>query len=124
MSDRIHWTNHRSVKILVNNYHGLQGEALLEQIDLCVEYIQASGRKDILLLVDVTDVEVSMEGWLRFAGASKQIKGFCKRVAVIGLTPVKANILNAINGVVGLGAKGIKDEQRAKNWLTGRDSAD
>ncbi len=117
MSERIRWLNHKGVKILLNDYNGLEGENLLKQIDISVLYINQTKKDDLLLLIDILNIEVSKESQLKFAEAGKQIKKQCKKIAVIGLTPVKRNIVNIINKITGLGAVGMKTEIMAKNWL-------
>ncbi len=118
MSARIRWINHKGVKILVNDYNGLQGKNLLKQIDLCVLFIKQTKKNDILLLIDILNVEVSKESQIKFAGAAKQVKEHCKKVAIIGLTPVKRTIINTINKITGLGGICMKNDIMAKNWLT------
>ena len=117
MAQRIRWINHRGVRILVNDYNGLLGKKLIEQIDLCVLFIKQSKKNDILLLIDVYNVEVSKESQLKFAEAAKQVKEYCNKIAIIGLTPVKRNIVTIINKITGLGAVGMKTDIIAKNWL-------
>lgn len=117
MAERIRWINHKGIKILINDYNGLQGNGLLKQIELCVLYIKQAKKNDILLLIDVLNTEVSKESQLKFAEAAKQIKEHCTKVAIIGLTPVKRTIVNVINKVTGLGAVGMKSDIIAKNWL-------
>ena len=117
MDYRIRWITHKGKKILVNDYHGMEGKNLLAQIDTCVLYIKKSKQKDIFLLVNVEHVEVSTASQLKFAEAAKHIKTYCKKTAVIGLTPIKRKIVNAINAITGLGAKGFQTDIEAKNWL-------
>lgn len=117
MDKRIKWTSHKGVKILMNDYQGLQGKMLLNQVDACVYFITKSETKDILLLVNIENAEVSKASMIKFTEASKQIKHSCKKIALIGLTPIKRKITNIINTVTGLGAIGFKTEFEAKNWL-------
>lgn len=117
MDSIIRWINHKGAKILVNDYHGLQGQNLINNIDACVHFVIKSKEKEIFLLINVEKTEVSVESQLKFASGAKQIKGHCKKIAVIGLTPVKRNIVNAINKITGLGARGFDTEIKARNWL-------
>ena len=117
MDYRIRWITYKGKKILVNDYHGMEGKNLLDQIDICVLYIVKSKEKEISLLVNLEHVEVSTASQLKFAEAARHIKEYCKKTAVIGLTPIKRKILNAINAITGLGAKGFKTDIEAKNWL-------
>lgn len=121
MDYRVQWITHKGTKILENNYHGLQGKQLQEQITKCVDFVVGSGKNDILLLVNVEGVEVSTATQLWFAQAAKTVKPYCSRTAVVGLNPIKQKILNAINGIVRLGAEGKPTELDAKNWLVGMD---
>jgi uncharacterized protein with PhoU and TrkA domain len=95
----------------------MEGKKLLNQIDLCVTFIKQTGKNDILLLVDVMNVEVSTASQLKFAEAAKQVKEFTKKTVVVGLTPVKRTIANAINKITGLGARGMETDIEAKDWL-------
>lgn len=117
MDYRIRWMTYKGKKILVNDYHGMEGKKLLSQIDMCVLFIIKSKEKEISLLVNVEHVEVSKASQLKFAEAARHIKKYCKKTAVIGLTPTKRKIVNAINAITGLGAKGFKTDLEAKNWL-------
>lgn len=117
MINRIRWINHKGVKILVNDYNGLQGKNLLNQIDLCVQYIKQSKKNDLLLLIDIHNVEVSAQSQLKFAEAAKQVAENCAKVAVIGLTPVKRKIVAIISKITGIGATGMETDIMAKDWL-------
>ena len=120
MDKRIKWIHHKGTKILMNNYQGLQGELLLNQVDACVYKIKKSEAKGILLLVDIENAEVSKASVIKFTEAAKQIKGKCKKIALVGLTPVKRKIAIIINKMTGLEATGFETEIKAKNWLISR----
>ena len=82
-----------------------------------MEFVEKLEEKPINLLLNVRNVEVSKESQLRFAGAAKQVKEYCAKIAVVGVTPVIQVIINAINKVTGIGARAFKLELEAKEWL-------
>ena len=49
----------------------------------------------------------------------KQIKSYTAKVGVIGMTPIKMRILNAVIQITSINAKGFKTELEAKEWLVG-----
>ena len=48
MSGKINWTNYKKKEILFNDRSGLRNEAIIENVNIAVELIKKSGKKEIL----------------------------------------------------------------------------
>ena len=117
MSERIRWVNHQGSKILVFDFSCLIGSSIVEQADLCRDYIINYNKNNILLLVDVTRTADIPEAQMRFAEIAKEIKPLTKKTAVLGLSSVKILVTNIINKISNINAKGFISEEKARRWL-------
>ena len=117
MEKRIRWINHKEKKILLTDFHGLEGAALLDLVDTGVAQIIWAGKNDMLVLINVSKADDSKVAQLKFIEAAKRIRPYCKKTAVVGLTIIKSAVMNVINQITGIGAKGFKTETEAKAWL-------
>lgn len=76
-----------------------------------------SGKKDILLIVDVTGAYANKEVVSAFSESGKKSKVLLKKTAVVGITGVKKIFLNIVNKFTGLNAKALSSMEEAKEWL-------
>ncbi len=111
------WITYRGKKILLNNYKNMSGEESVPLIKEGVEYIKDMADPSTNLLIDVTNALDTQHTQLEFRKASIACKPYINKVAVIGITPLKAILLKAINKFSGINAMPFSDESKAKEWL-------
>jgi len=114
---RFKWVEYKGAEILLNDYSNLTGENFIETLQVLTEHFLKQEKKDILLLLDVRNSYSNKEIIEALNKASKRIKPFVKKSAVIGVTGVKKILLNVINKVSSLGANPFSSEEDAKEWL-------
>jgi hypothetical protein len=86
-------------------------------IEKITELTFKSGKKDILLIVDVTGAYANKEAVSAFSESGKKSKVLLKKTAVVGITGVKKIFLNIVNKFTNLGVKPLPSIEEAKEWL-------
>ena len=114
---RFKWIEYKGVEILLNDYSNLTGENFIETLNILTEHFLEQKKENILLLLDIRNSYSNKEIIEALNKASKRIKPFVKKSAVIGVTGVKKILLNVINKVSSLGANPFSTEEDAKEWL-------
>ncbi|MBY8986473.1 MAG: hypothetical protein KGD65_15475 [Candidatus Lokiarchaeota archaeon] len=76
-----------------------------------------SGKKDILLIVDVTGAYANKEAVSAFVESGKKSEVLLNKTAVVGITGVKKIFLNIINKLTSLSVKPLSSMEEAKEWL-------
>ena len=118
MAERTKMRNHKGTLILIADFFGIQNEKeLIDDAGVVTATITQMKRTDIRLLVNVTNTNDSKAAQLKFAECAKQLRPYCQKIAVIGITPVKTGIVNIINKFMNLGIKSFPTEQAACDWL-------
>ncbi len=75
------------------------------------------GKKDMLLIVDLSNSFASKAAVKAFTEAGKMTEGFFAKTAVLGITGVKKILLNVVNVLTNVNAKPFSDIENAKNYL-------
>ena len=114
---RMKWINYKGQEILLDDYTNIFPEQFSPLIKRITELTFESGKKDILLIVDVTGAYANKEAVNTFVESGKKSKPLLKKTAVVGITGVKKILLNVINKFAGLDAKAVSSLEIAKEWL-------
>ena len=116
--ERHYVVEHDGQRIVVNDYSGLAGEALVRQIILFRQTIRRVSGEDLRVLVrSDSPIVVHREALDEFLVSSKEFKGKFSKTAIVGASGLQSILINTINRVANLGARAFDDELEAKHWL-------
>ena len=114
---RMKWITYKGKEILLDDYSNIMPEQFAPLIQQITNLTFQSGKKDILLNVDVTGAFANKEAINAFSESGKKSKILLKKTAVVGITGVKKILLNIVNKFTGLSAKPVSTLEAAKEWL-------
>ena len=115
--NRWRWVEYKGEKILINDYSNLPIEEILRLIEENTRRYEAEQNQDILLLVDVTGCPFDANVVIDLKKIASFIQSKIKKSACIGVTGLKAVILEGVNRFSKLGIKPFPSEEHAKEWL-------
>jgi hypothetical protein len=111
------WIEYKGKKILYIDYRGLKGHQLVENIEL-VAKIEAESPTQVLSLLNVEGIFATQEYMERSRQLGKEVLARkTKKSAIVGITGVKAVLLDAYNTLTGGYMRPFKTEDEAKEWL-------
>ena len=116
IEERIKWINYKGKEILLDDYTNLQGD-YVEIIEALTNHLINSGKKEILLLIDLNNSYTNKAVVNAFTEAGKRVRPVVKRTAVLGITGVKKVLLNVVNKLSSIDANPFSTEDAAKDWL-------
>lgn len=111
------WITHKGIEILLDDYSNIMPEQFPPLIENITNLTFQSGKKDILLIVDVTGAYANKEAVSAFVESGEKSKILLKKTAVVGITGVKKIFLNIVNKLTKLGVKPVSSMEDAKEWL-------
>jgi hypothetical protein len=112
----VSWIEYAGKEILFIDYRGLGLEESLKTLEQAGEMI--AGRKDkILVLVDTRDAYTSSEFMARLKESGKEMAPLMEKQAIVGITGLKAILLDAYNKFTGSALKPFATQEEAKEWL-------
>jgi len=114
---RMKWITYKGKEILIDDYSNIMPNQLPPLIENITNLTFQSGKKDILLIVDVTGAYANKEAVSAFSESGKKSKELIKKTAVVGITGVKKILLKVVNKFTGLNAKPLSTRKEAKEWL-------
>lgn len=114
---RMKWINYKGHEILFDDYTNVMPEQFAPLVQRITELTFQSGKKDILLIVDVRCAFANKESVNAFSESGKKSKVLIKKTAVLGITGVKKIFLNIVNKFTGLNAKPLNTMEEAKEYL-------
>ena len=114
---RVKWITYKGKEILLDDYSNIMPEQFAPLIEQITNLTFQSGKKDILLIVDVTGAYANKEAVSAFVESGEKSKVLLKKTAVVGITGVKKIFLNIVNKLTKLGVKPISNLEDAKEWL-------
>ncbi len=117
LKKRLRWTKYQEKDILIQDYSKLPGDDIARLMSAIADQIIKSGKKDLLIIVDVTDGIGNKAAIGAFGKYSKLLKPVFKKTAVLGIDGVKKIFLNAINKLSDVGATPFDSYEEAKEWL-------
>jgi hypothetical protein len=112
----VNWIEHKGKEILFIDYRGLGLDESLKTLDQAEEVIVGSNNK-ILILVDTRDAYTSPELMARLKESGKEIRPKMEKQAIVGITGLKAILLDAYNKFTGSALRPFSTLEEAKEWL-------
>lgn len=114
---RMKWITYKGKEILIDDYSNLFPEQFAPLVKNIVELTFKSGKKDILLIVDVSNSYTNKDAVNAFVEAGKVSRPLLQKTAVVGITGVKKILLNFVNKLSGVNTKTVSTIEEAKEWL-------
>lgn len=114
---RMNWINYKGKEILYDDYSGLTGDEMAKLIPVITHLTFESGKKDILLIVDVSNAFANKAAVNQFGESGTISKHLLTKTAVLGITGVKKILLKVVNRVTSLNAKPFSSAEEAKEYL-------
>jgi len=114
------WISHRGREMLLADYDGLRGDEFVKAIQANQEYIVGigeRGRRDLLILTDVTNATIGPEVLGAFKEVASAMKPFTKASAVVGITGSRKFLLQVVNTFSSQNNHPIDTVDEAKDWL-------
>lgn len=112
---------HREKEIYFIDYTNImqEGEFLeaIKSTNAFREKVKASGKKDLLMLVDVTDSYVYGGVFTEVKRSAKSTQSITKKTAVVGISGAKKTFLDIVNAFTSLNVKPFNNIEEAKDWL-------
>jgi hypothetical protein len=112
----INWITYKGKEILFIDYKGLGLDESLETLDQAGKAIAGSKDK-ILILVDTRDAYTSAEFMSRLKESGKEMGSKMEKQAIVGITGLKAILLDAYNRFTGSALRPFSTLEEAKEWL-------
>lgn len=117
MSGTIKWITFQGKEILLNDRSNLREGDLINNVNNAVKIIEASGKKDILYLVNNSNTIITPEVKELIKKAGNQLKPYLKQTAVIGPNPAQKILINILSKITGMNIKIFDTLEDAKAWL-------
>jgi hypothetical protein len=122
MANGARFIEHKGKEIYYIDYsHIKTTEAFLEVLkstNAFREEVKASGKRDVLMLVDVTGSYVYGDILEALKKAGKATKPITRKEAVVGITGAKKTLLSIFRLLTGLQLRPFDTIDEAKEWLT------
>ncbi len=117
IKERQKWITHKGKEILYEDYTNLNGEEIAMRIPIFSHLELQMGKKDMLLIIDLSNSYASKAAVKGFTEAGKQTGHLFAKTAVLGITGVKKVLLNVVNRLTSVNAKPFSDIEDAKDYL-------
>ncbi len=117
MIEQIHWIEHKGQMVLLADYTGLSGEALLEAIAQSNKMLLEKRRQCPLILADLTDCVIDKEVVAKSKEEALKAKSYVDKIAVVGLTGIQAVFVQVLNMFAGMSTTPFKTREEALDWL-------
>ncbi len=114
---RMTWEDYKGKEILIDDYSGLRATEMAELIPAITHLTFETGKKDILLIVDVSNAFANKEAVAQFGESGNISKHLLTKTAVLGISGVKKILLNVVNRLTSLDAKPFDSAEEAKEYL-------
>lgn len=118
MSNRLRFLTHNGKEIFFIDYSSLRGRDYLDLVYQSLKVIEASGKKDIRLLIDLTNSLSTREVAEAQAEVTRQAKPLVKKITVVGMDPLKRILANVVMNVISdKSFRFSKTLEEGKDWL-------
>jgi len=111
------WIPHKGKEILYEDYSNLKGDEIAIRVPIFSHLELQMGKKDMLLIIDLSDSFANKEAVKAFTEAGKVTGEIFLKTAVLGITGVKKILLNVVNRLTQVNAKPFSDIKAAKDYL-------
>lgn len=113
----VKWIEHKGKRILYGDFRGLKGEQALDALELVAKKANATPGK-LVLLYNFEGATASPEFMARVKQLGKEVFAVkVDKVAAVGITGVKAVLVEAYNKFTGRDLRTFKTEAEALDWL-------
>lgn len=116
-SDHEQWIVHKGTRILLNNYADKNISDLPAAVNANKNAIKNRGRKNLLVLLDLSNVFANREILALFKKTSVELKPYIRKSAVIGIAGVQRYFLNIVNTVSSMNTRAFESKKEALDWL-------
>ena len=114
---RMKWINYKGHEILLDDYTNIMPNQFAPLVERITNLTLQSGKKDILLIVDVTGAYANKEAVNAFVESAKFSRTLLKKTAILGITGVKKIFLHVVNKFSNVGGKPFNTIEEAKELL-------
>jgi hypothetical protein len=123
--ERVKFVEHQGVRILLSDLSGIRdGMELQRTIRLATELVQAQPMRSLLILVDLTGVEYSLEAFAIVQQAVATNRPYVRARAVVGLPGAAAIPFSVVAKLSGSPMASFEDQEAAKDWLVRQQAAE
>ena len=113
---KIEWINYKGMQILFSDYKGLSSEEMIKHLKKETQMILQQ-KEPILYMADFTSTIFTTEFMHAVNEDGKLTKRLVKKSALVGITGMKAVMLNTFNMITGIKARAFDNEYKAKDYL-------
>jgi hypothetical protein len=123
MNERIKWITHKGKEILFMDFSSLSSDEMVKVILDVEKYYESDiipqGKKDLLLLSDITEARVFGDSLNETKRVVKKFRPYSKKSAMVGLSAAKTVLLATINFFAGetKASKPFATIEEAKDYL-------
>jgi hypothetical protein len=121
MEQRARFIEHKGKQIYYVDYSNLKNNeefmSVISQTNAYRETIKAQGRKDLLMLVDISGSYVYGEVLESIKRSGKITKELTAREAVVGISGSKRILLKIVQTVTNMNFRTFDTVEEAKDWL-------
>lgn len=113
---KVSWIEYKGKRILFSDYSGCTVEQMISQLKTETNMIlQENG--NVLYLADFTNTVISPDYMKAVNEAGKKTKSIVNKSALVGISGMKAMLMNTFNMITGLKARAFSDLILAKEYL-------
>lgn len=114
---RIEIIHHQFEEIFYVDYSGLDMLEASKLADEFKRFVLDSGRRDVLVLANITNTKSSTELYNKFKSISTDLNPYIKRRCVVGLSPISKMLFTFYNNAIKKGAKAAGSIEEGLNYL-------
>jgi hypothetical protein len=116
--ERVRFIEHRGTRILLSDLSGIRTTTELQgAVRMGMELAQTQPPESLLILVDLTGVEYSLEAFAVVQQSVATIRPFVRARAVVGLPPAAQIPFRIVARIAGSPMAHFDDRDVAKEWL-------
>lgn len=113
--------SHKGKEIVFNDFGELSGQEFIDHVkrnrDECIRMARLSGRREVLILSDITDAMVTPRVFNALKDFLVATKPYTRARAMIGVTGAKKQLLQLANQSSGTEIRAFSTIEEAKEWL-------
>lgn len=119
MDERFYCVSHQNTSVLVNDYTGLEGKALVDQIVANRRAILEMNEDNLRVLVKTKSyINIGPIAMDEFKESSRLLKHLFLKTAVVGTSGLQSVLINTINILFGLEVRAFDSHEDAVDWLS------
>jgi hypothetical protein len=116
--ERARFITHRGTPILLSDLSGLHStEELQRAVRLGGDLLQSDPSQSVLVLVDVTGIEYSVENFALLQQSVARNRPFVRARAIVGLPPTAASAFDVVSSLSPSPMASFDGREEAMDWL-------